>query len=435
MAQTAENSVRNCTHELLERFGAVRQFTRRLCENLSSEDCVVQSMPDASPVRWHLAHTTWFFETFVLKNLSDYEIFHADFEYLFNSYYNSIGKQFPRHMRGLITRPSLQEVGDYRDFVDAQMSSLIEGCDFDSHEAEQLRSVIELGLQHEQQHQELILTDIKHVLSCNPLLPKYHSAHPEQSEHLAPSAPTLHWHTFDEGVYEFGHQGDDFAFDNETPRHRAFIHDFQLADRLVTCGDYLDFIDDGGYESPNLWLSLGWASVTENNWTSPLYWHQRDGQWYEFTLSGERRLNLTSPVCHVSYYEADAFARWSNKRLPTEFEWELAARGCETTGNFSDSDCDGSGSLHPCTVTETARQSPRQMFGDVWEWTSSQYLPYPGFKSAAGALGEYNGKFMCNQFVLRGGSCATPQSHIRKTYRNFFPPGSRWQFAGIRLAQ
>jgi ergothioneine biosynthesis protein EgtB len=397
-------------------------------------------MPDASPIRWHLAHTTWFFETFVLKSLHEYEPFHADFEFLFNSYYNSVGEQFPRNQRGLITRPSVRQVWQYRDFVDLKMVALLSTDDHESKRMAELNSVVELGLQHEQQHQELMLADIKHALWCNPLLPSYHSdrfrLHDSDAatSPMEPAAP-LGWCNFTEGVYEFGHHGDSFAFDNESPRHRAYIHDFRLAHRLVTSAEYLAFMNDGGYERPEFWLSLGWTTVKEQQWVSPFYWQQRDGRWYEFTLAGARPLDLNSPVCHVSYFEADAFARWSGKRLPTEFEWELAAESSDVYGNFADSHENDDRLYHPRVAGSPDNKAPQQMFGDVWEWTASQYMPYPGFQPATGALGEYNGKFMCNQFVLRGGSCATSQSHIRRTYRNFFPPDARWQFSGIRLVE
>ena len=418
---------------LLARYQHVRQFTKALCEPLSAEDCIVQSMPDASPIRWHLAHTTWFFETFVLKRFAGYRPYHDDFEYLFNSYYNAVGEQFPRPLRGMMTRPTCDEIWDYRSSVDSKITELLENAN--SETLAEIADILETGLQHEQQHQELMLTDMKHAFSCNPLLPAYHARTGNvacQNE----SAVAAQWQVVDEGIYEVGHSESSFAFDNESPRHRTFIHEFNVADRLVTSGEYLEFMQDRGYERPELWLSMGWTFVNEQKWRSPQYWRCRDGDWHEFTLSGERRLDLAAPVCHVSYFEADAFARWSGKRLPTEFEWEVAANSCSVEGNFADTRQEGI-PIHP-TRPSSLRSGDgnlHQMFGDVWEWTASQYMPYPGFVAASGALGEYNGKFMCNQFVLRGGSCATSRSHIRQTYRNFFPPQARWQFTGIRLAE
>ena len=436
--KTAEETAA-CEHSLglSERYVNVRQFTQAICQPLSAEDCIVQSMPDASPIRWHLAHTTWFFETFLLKSLPDYRPYHHDFEFLFNSYYNAVGEQFPRHQRGLITRPSVDEVWDYRRHVDTQVMGLLGDS---ATLPDDFETILEIGLQHEQQHQELMLTDIKHALSCNPLLPSYTATAvaPETDRPPTEDSPpnSVGWLEFSEGVYDFGHSANDsgFAFDNESPRHRAYLHDYKLADRLVTSEEYLAFMDDGGYRRPELWLSLGWAAVQEHQWQAPLYWQHNEGDWHEFTMSGARPLDKSAPVCHVSYFEADAFARWSNKRLPTEFEWELASQDSPIVGNFA-GPCIEQQFIHPRGLACSANAGyARQMFGDTWEWTASQYSPYPGFKPAAGAIGEYNGKFMCNQFVLRGGSCATSQSHIRRTYRNFFPPSTRWQFTGIRLA-
>ena len=405
------------TDELLQRFKAVRQFSQLICEPLEIEDFVVQSMPDVSPTRWHLAHTTWFFETFVLATASaDYQYCCPEFNYLFNSYYNTVGKQFPRSQRGLLTRPTVREVFDYRREVDERLLAAFDSLD------ESQRHVIELGIQHEQQHQELMLTDIKHVLSCNPLYPAYHQRPPTTS--AAPGE--LRFADHDGGVLEIGHTGEGFSYDNEHPRHEALVHPFQFSNRLITNGEFLEFVEDGGYRRPELWLSMGWSTVEAERWTTPLYWVREENQWQHFTLAGLQPLVAEEPVCHVSYFEADAFARWRGSRLPTEFEWEAAVHDSPSGGNFADSMV-----LHPQPATE----GDPQHFGDVWEWTASQYVAYPGYRPPAGAIGEYNGKFMCNQFVLRGGSCATSQSHIRTTYRNFFPPEARWQFSGIRLAK
>jgi len=404
---------------LASRYRAVRAATERLCEPLSAEDCQVQSMDDASPVKWHLAHTSWFFETFVLERMAGYRPFHPDFRVLFNSYYQTVGRQHPRPQRGLLSRPTLDEVLAYRAHVDAHMLSLLETRrDVDT-------DVVMLGLQHEQQHQELILTDAKHMLSCNPLRPAYRDGpHAPRVE----STP-LGWQPFAAGIQWIGHDGRGFCFDNEQPRHRVFVEAFELAPRPVTNEEFLAFIDDGGYERPELWLSDGWSTVQARGWRAPLYWERRDGVWYVMTLAGLRTLRVDEPVCHVSLYEADAFARWAGARLPREAEWEVAAAGVNVDGNFVES-----GWLHPAPVG-TGAPVVGQLFGDVWEWTQSAYSPYPGYQPPAGALGEYNGKFMCSQLVLRGGSCATPRDHVRATYRNFFPPDARWQFSGIRLAR
>lgn len=427
---------------LRRRYRQVRSQTEGLCESLEPEDCVIQSMPDVSPTRWHLAHTTWFFETFVLKETdADYRPFHESYEYLFNSYYNGVGQQFPRDQRGLLSRPTVSEVLQYRRFVDERMLDLMSGP---LEQAAALLPVVELGLNHEQQHQELIVTDIKHVLSRNPLLPIFREAKrdsPKRPAQLGGEPILLDWLERDGGVYEIGFGADDestsigFAFDNESPRHTALLHPHHVASRLVTCGEFLRFMEDQGYHRPELWLSLGWQMVREQQWDAPLYWFQKDGDWWQFTLSGARLVNENEPVCHVSYFEADAYARWCDARLPTEFEWEVIARDAVEPGE--DVACynllERQG-FHPCPATPTA-PLPYQIYGDVWEWTASPYSPYPGYRPPDGAIGEYNGKFMCNQFVLRGGSCATPVDHIRPTYRNFFPPSARWQFTGIRLAR
>jgi ergothioneine biosynthesis protein EgtB len=411
---------------LAERYLEVRRFTERLREPLSAEDCALQSMPDASPTKWHLAHTTWFFETFVLGEEPDYEPFHPQFRTLFNSYYNAVGDQFPRPRRGLISRPDLEEIRLYRDYVDSHLLQRLSTRPLSPAQT----AVVELGLHHEQQHQELMLTDIKHLLAANPCKPVYREAAPAEQSDARP----LRWVEFPEGRRQIGHDGEGFAFDNESPRHRVFLESFQLASRPVTCGEFLEFIEDGGYADFALWLDAGWREVQEHHWRAPLYWTDEEGAWHLFTLSGPRRLDPAEPVCHVSFFEADAFARWAGARLPTEAEWEVASEQVTTEGNFADRLLTDNRPVHP-HAEPYGTGEPTQMFGDVWEWTSSAYASYPGYRPPAGALGEYNAKFMCNQYVLRGGSCATVQSHIRPTYRNFFPPSARWQFAGIRLAR
>lgn len=409
----------------VERYKQVRSFTEQLCEPLATEDYVIQSMPDVSPTKWHLAHVTWFWETFLLSPaLSGYKSLHPQYAYLFNSYYNTLGERHCRPKRGLISRPTVKETYEYRRYVDEHVLGLLEGVD--GRQLAELTPIITLGLHHEQQHQELMVTDIKHVLSCNPLYPAY-----LPRAIAASSVPPMEWISFPEGVYWVGYEGKGFSFDNEGPRHRQFVQPFQLASRLVTNGEYLDFMQDGGYESPLLWLSEGWAKVRAEEWKAPLYWENIDGRWMVMTLSGLREVDKAEPVCHVSYYEADAYARWAGARLPTEAEWEVAVQDVPVKGNFVES-----GLFHPAPLNVAATGGKlAQMYGDVWEWTQSSYSPYPGFRPAAGAVGEYNGKFMCNQYVLRGGSCATSLSHIRPTYRNFFPADAQWQFMGIRLAQ
>ncbi len=402
-------------------FNAVRAASVALVRPLEIEDYVVQSMPDVSPAKWHLAHTSWFFEQFLLRpKLPGYTPFHQRFEYLFNSYYEAVGPRHARPERGLLTRPTVAEVMRYREHVDEHMVRLLHALDA----REELLPLVELGLNHEQQHQELMLTDIKHVLSVNPLEPAYRAD-------LLQSAPgtdrtvTPGWHKLESGLREIGAAGDGFCFDNETPRHRVWVDAFEVAARPVSNAEYREFVEAGGYGQPAHWLSDGWAAVCEHGWTRPLYWDE--SLEFEFTLGGRRPIHPQAPVCHISFYEADAFARWAGARLPTESEWELAAAGLPLAGNFVDS-----GRLHPAPPGKTG---PGQFFGDVWEWTASAYAPYPGFHAAAGAIGEYNGKFMCNQLVLRGGSCATLADHMRATYRNFFYPQSRWQFMGLRLAR
>ncbi len=412
---------------LRRRYREVRQFTEELCQPLEPEDCVVQSMPDVSPTKWHLAHTSWFFETFLLKpHLPGYESAAPEYAYLFNSYYNAAGDMHQRDLRGLISRPTLAETFAFRRSVDDALFQLLEGADSDL--LETLEPLLILGFNHEQQHQELLLTDIKHVLAQNPLRPVYREAAPGSK--TAP--PPLRFVDFDEATVEMGHAGAGFSYDNESPRHRVLILPFSLADRPVTNGEYMNFMQDRGYERSELWLSLGWSTLQESvpgGWRAPLYWEEKDGVWWNFTLSGFRPVNPSEPVTHLSYFEADAYANWAGARLPTEFEWEHAAAGQPIEGNFVNQR-----RYHPAPAGESS-SGLRQMFGDVWEWTRSSYAPYPGYKAAPGALGEYNGKFMCNQYVLRGGSCATSQDHVRRTYRNFFQPEKRWQFTGLRLAR
>jgi ergothioneine biosynthesis protein EgtB len=406
-------------------YRTVRSATERLAVPLSAEDCAIQSMPDASPVKWHLAHTSWFFETFVLApHLSGYRLFHPSFRMLFNSYYNSVGEKHPRPRRGLLSRPSLEEVRAYRAHIDAAMAELMDRETLPA----SVNALIELGLNHEQQHQELILTDVLHMLSCNPLKPAYAPSH-NAADFAIADAPSLAWIEFGEGIADIGHDGNRFAFDNETPRHRQYLNAFSLASRAVTNAEYLAFVDDAAYRRPELWLSEGWDWLAANSIDAPLYW-QRDGRgWLEFGLHGLCPLQVSAPVCHVSLFEADAYARWAGARLPSEAEWEVAASGCPVEGTFIEA-----GSLAP-RPADAASVTPSQLFGDVWEWTQSAYAPYPGYRPAAGAIGEYNGKFMCNQYVLRGGSCVSSSSHLRATYRNFFPASARWQFTGIRLAR
>jgi ergothioneine biosynthesis protein EgtB len=414
----------------LAHFEAVRQYSEALVSNLTPEDQSIQSMADVSPTKWHLAHTTWFFETFVLRRFDrDYRVFDPAFAYLFNSYYEAAGPRHPRPERGLLSRPTVDVVCAYRDHVGAAAAHFIENSALSVWG--EAAPLIELGLHHEQQHQELILMDIKHVFSINPLLPAFQAPQPQIA---APAAPRG-WVDFAGGLIEIGHSGESFAFDNEIPRHKVWLEPFRLATRPVTCGEYLDFIEAGGYRRPEFWLSDGWSAVGAEGWEAPLYWRRQDGIWSIFTLSGVRHLNPAEPVCHVSYYEADAYARWAARRLPTEAEWEFAVADILVAGNFADR-----GLFHPCAepapIAEPGTASqPRQMFGDVWEWTASPYIPYPRFRAATGAIGEYNGKFMCNQMVLRGGAAVTPAGHVRKTYRNFFPPSARWAFAGLRLAE
>ncbi|MGP8185224.1 MAG: ergothioneine biosynthesis protein EgtB [Terracidiphilus sp.] len=409
---------------------AVRRQTLALCEPLTPEDMMVQSCPEASPAKWHLAHTTWFFESFVLKEfLPGYRLFHPDFPWLFNSYYESFS-QFPeKRLRSSFSRPGLDEVLRYREHVDEGLARLLER----DLAPEALRH-IELGVNHEEQHQELLLTDILNAFFTNPLRPKYREqgAREQGSEGAGQSTHPIAFLPFEGGLREAGYAGNGFCFDNELPRHRVWLEPFALADRLVTCGEYAEFMADGGYRRVELWLSAGWATMKANGWRAPLYWTERDGAWSVFTLRGEQPLAAvaSAPVSQLSYYEADAYARWAGHRLPTEFEWEAAADGRPVDGNLLDS-----GRLVPVPATTLAQDQCPTQWGDCWVWTSSAYLGYPGFRALPGALGEYNGKFMSGQMVLRGGSCVTPARHIRASYRNFFSPETRWQFSGIRLAR
>lgn len=417
---------------LMREFQRVRAQSLQLCAPLETEDFALQAMPETSPPKWHLAHTTWFFDTFVLKPyVADYRPWNPAFEQLFNSYYNGVGEPFARARRGLLSRPSVTEVYRYREAVDQQILGLLAHCDSAGTDAEILRRV-ELGLHHEMQHQELLLTDLKYSFQVNPLKPVYRCRH--QADTSTPARPfkgaVQGWQSLAGGLVVLGAGGDQeqFSFDNETPRHRQFLEPFALAETLVTSGEYREFIEDGGYQRAELWLADGWDVACRQRWQAPLYWLRRDGNWWEYGLEGEHALDEGRPVSHLSYYEADAFARWAGARLPTEAEWELAAADSPVEGNFLDS-----GHYRPRTSVNGG--GLQQLFGDVWEWTASAYLPYPGYRPASGTLGEYNGKFMSNQMVLRGGSCASDKAHVRLTYRNFFYPADRWQWSGFRLCR
>lgn len=421
-----DSLARDSSAQLRARFHEVRRFSERLCETLQPEDCVVQSMPDVSPTKWHLAHTSWFFETFILKVwMPEYQPEIPEYAYLFNSYYNAAGDMHRRDLRGLISRPTLAETFRFRHSVDQQIEALLGRADDEL--LADMEPVFVIGLNHEQQHQELLLTDIKHVFAQNPLHPVYRERHQLIETRTIAPAQFL---DFEEAIVEIGYDGRGFSYDNEGPRHRALVPAFSLANRPVTNGEFLEFIEDGGYRRAEFWLSLGWTTLNEQRWEAPLYWSKRDGTWWNFTLSGMRPVDETEPVTHVSHFEADAFANWKGARLPTEFEWERAAAGLPIDGNFVEAE-----RYQPAPVAAQADAKLSQMFGDVWQWTRSAYLPYPGYRAAPGALGEYNGKFMSNQMVLRGASCATARTHSRFTYRNFFQPEKRWQFTGIRLAR
>jgi len=434
--------------QLINQIQIVRQASLALCAPLTPEDMMVQSCPEASPAKWHLAHTSWFFETFLLRDMPGYKPFHPDFLWLFNSYYNGISAQPEKKLRASFSRPGLDDILAYRAYVDAGLRDL---CDLFTGEPSAQSGISEakketcrrlaLGLHHEQQHGELLLTDIKHALWSNPLRPAYRGGGlPGFDVAMTRQLTNQTWIPFAQGLCEIGHTGEGFCFDNEEPRHRVWLDAFELASRPVSCAEYLQFIEDGGYRRADLWLSDGWNAVQREGWKAPLYWHQngndagnatRNTEWTVFTLRGEQPLRqlLAAPVCHISYFEADAFARWAGMHLPTEAEWEVAASGCDPQNeNLLEGD-----TLHPLAGHGT--DGLREMFGGVWEWTGSAYLGYPGYAAVPGALGEYNGKFMSSQMVLRGGSVATPASHIRSTYRNFFPPHTRWQFSGVRLAR
>jgi ergothioneine biosynthesis protein EgtB len=422
---------------LRNRFHQIRNFTNWLYAGLEPEDCVVQSMPDVSPTKWHLAHTTWFFETFVLKKfVPQYRAEIPEYAYLFNSYYNAAGDMHRRDLRGLISRPTVSEAQRYRSSIDSHIDYLLSNAD--EKLLDDIEPLIVLGVHHEQQHQELLITDIKHVFAQNPLYPVFR---PSRDGALyrpdAAARRPCQFIDFEQIIVAIGHDGRGFSYDNEGPQHEALVPAFSLASCPVTNGEYMAFMEDNGYRRPEFWLSLGWIAVNEQHWDAPLYWAKRNGTWWNFTLSGFRPVDETEPVTHISYFEADAYANWAGARLPTEFEWERAADRCPIEGNFVEGKL-----FHPTGGSSAvSAENPNsdsqlyRMFGDVWEWTRSAYSPYPGYRAGAGALGEYNGKFMCNQYVLRGGSCATSHTHIRRTYRNFFQPEKRWQFTGIRLAR
>ena len=413
-------------HRTADRYRSVRALTTQLTAPLDAEDMVIQAMPDVSPPKWHLAHTTWFFETFVLaEHAPGYAIYDPRYGFLFNSYYNQVGAFHARAQRGLLSRPTTAEVLAYRAHVDQHLLAWLEKASPDV--LANVLPLIELGLHHEQQHQELLLMDVKYNLHCNPLHPAYRD---DLAKPPAVTCAPVALLPQAGGVVEIGHAGEGFAFDNESPRHRVLLEPYRLADRLVNCGEYLEFIRAGGYRMPELWLSDGWATVQARGWQAPLYWHTEGDDWQVFTPGGLRALDPAAPVSHLSFYEADAYARFAGRRLPTEFEWEAAAvraKADPACGNFLESN-------HLEPTPPPGGTGLQQLFGDVWEWTASAYLPYPRYRPAAGAVGEYNGKFMSGQMVLRGGACLTPAGHTRATYRNFFPPDARWACAGLRLA-
>ncbi|MFN6945835.1 MAG: ergothioneine biosynthesis protein EgtB [Cytophagaceae bacterium] len=407
---------------LSTKYRQVRSKTRQLCLPLQAEDMIVQPMMDASPTKWHLGHTTWFFESFVLKKYHrSYRPYNPDFDFLFNSYYDSLGTRLARDNRGILSRPPLKDVVEFREYVDEALLDLLDKNNL----PQKARELIELGMQHEQQHQELLITDIKYVLGSNPLYPIYHSSEIHFEKPLPSALPE--YHKIEEGIYEIGYQGNEFCYDNEKPVHKVYLNEFKIRTKLVTNGEYLDFIQDGGYEDFRHWLTEGWAMVNKDGLKAPLFWRLHNGEWHEYALSGLKKLNPDQPVAHISFYEANAYANWAGQRLLTEFEWEVACKTINpdrALSNFAENEL-----YHPVQASRNATQ----LLGDLWEWTYSAYHPYPGYKREKGALGEYNGKFMLNQMVLKGGSCASPAEHIRPSYRNFFHPDKRWQFTGIRL--
>ncbi|MCB1723154.1 MAG: ergothioneine biosynthesis protein EgtB [Gammaproteobacteria bacterium] len=428
-AQSAARRAVAEREDVARHYRKVRQATEALCEPLATEDYGLQTMPDVSPVKWHIAHTSWFFETFILlPNLRTYPVFDPAFDHLFNSYYLTHGTPFLRAQRGFLSRPTVARVQDYRRAVDDAMLALIAHAD--STTWRRVEPLLELGLNHEQQHQELILTDLKHAFAHNPLWPAYRS---DLRSPPLRDAPPQGWCELADGLIECGHAGPGFAYDNEQPRHRVWLGACAIAQRPVTNAEYLEFIDDGGYREPRWWLSEGWSTLLDEGWRSPLYWQRRDDEWWQFTLGGMRPLDPAAPVCHVSHFEADAFAAWAGQRLPREAEWEACAQQVGADPRAAGTNLRDADHLQP--VAAAAVGAPNQLFGDVWEWTASPYIAYPGFRRPDGPVGEYNGKFMSGQLVLRGGSCATPADHIRASYRNFFHPGDRWQFSGIRLAE
>ena len=417
--------------KLIKEFTSTRTQTEKIAAKLSPEDQQVQSMTDASPTKWHLAHSTWFFEVFLLKQYSkNYKEFDASFNYLFNSYYEAIGPRHSRPQRGLLTRPKLEEISDYRIYVNNAVIDFISYTDKTTFNT--VATLIELGIHHEKQHQELALMDIKHLFSNNPFSPKYHN----RKQVTLPKSHPISWFPVEGGIYKIGADGSAFSFDNEGPIHDVLLNSFKIASRPSTNREFIEFIQDGGYREPKFWHADGWAVANQNSWSCPLYWHPKDSEnWDEFTLSGKVPLLLDAPVCHISYYEASAFAAWSGKRLPTEFEWEVAARIYSGSSKPDETNLQkGNSLLRPIPSDGASKDGPTQFMTDVWEWTQSPYIPYPGFSPAKGAVGEYNGKFMINQVTLRGASCITPKGHSRITYRNFFYPNQRWAFSGVRLA-
>ncbi|VAW95719.1 hypothetical protein MNBD_GAMMA22-1846 [hydrothermal vent metagenome] len=412
---------------LVDFYNRVRQESLNICKPLEVEDYNIQTMPDVSPPKWHLAHTSWFFETFLLKpHFPNYSVYHPRYEHIFNSYYEQIGTYHPRPQRGNLSRPTLNEIFSYRLHVDTQMNKLI--ADQTLNNTQSIVDKVVLGLNHEQQHQELLYTDILHIFASNPLLPQYRKL--KQRQISKTIAKATEWVHFDESLSEFGFSDDGFYYDNELPKHKAYTTKFKIASKLVTNAEYLNFIIDGGYSTSTYWLSDAWTMIKKQGWQHPIYWSLENDVWFEMTLGGKRELDMNAPVSHVSYFESDAYANWSKSRLPTEYEWELAASSVQVSGNLRESDF-----CHPIVAENSLKLQLQQMYGDLWEWTKSPYVAYPGYRAVDGAIGEYNGKFMSNQIVLKGGSCVTPKEHIRSTYRNFFYPYDRWQFSGFRLAQ